>query len=533
MSSPTLFDNVVLGQGLAGSALAWELWRQGESTLIIDSGRNSTASKIAAGLVMPISGRRLVEVPDYQSLMQQAESHYRYVETVTGQTLFTRQFIERRFVSVTQRDDFQQRLATFRTNLEQLEDGSGFVMQGARLNVPRYLELTKQHFQNHVSYVQQQLNLEADVEVTHEGVAIPSLNIRCRRIYFCQGFEGASNPWFPAVPDRPVRGEILKVKLKRPLPRVLCTEFWLAPAFCQTIQTGQESDSDNEWLVGATYDRQHLNAGPTEEARTMLLRFVRDFTGEEASVLDHYSGVRASTANRQLVVRQHPEYSHVMVVNGLGSRGTLLAPIAAERAIGARSSKSGSRMTKPPQAKSVTQLVHNIHRRLLRMGDRVLDATAGNGHDTLFLAKLVGAKNVTAIDQQQEALESAKARLGSENLSGVEWIHGDHAQKLSEFEKAHRRFRAIVFNLGYLPGGDRKIVTQRETTLRAIDSAERLLEPGGVMTVIAYPGHDAGKDEETALRTLIESRADTSRPIDRIPGNEHDPKSPVLYVFRA
>lgn len=533
MSTPTLFDNIVLGQGLAGSALAWKLWRLGETTLIIDPSRDSTASKIAAGLVMPISGRRLAEMPDYQSLMVLAESHYGDVEAVTGQSLFSRQPIERRFVSVSERDEFQQRVETYQTNLEQLADGSGMLMPGARLNVPRYLELTRQHFQNQQSYIQHQLNLAAELDVTHDGVAIPALNVRSRRIYFSQGFEGASNPWFPTVPDRPVRGEILKVKLERPLSRVLCTEHWLAPAFCRSRETLQESGHDNEWLAGATYDRQHLSLGPTEEARTVLLQFVRDITGQTATVLDHYSGVRASTANRQLVVRQHPEYSHLMVVNGLGSRGTLLAPKAAEMAIEARTATRSGKVTKPPQGKSVTQLAHNILRRQLRLGDRVLDATAGNGHDTLFLARLVGAENVTAIDQQQEALESAKARLSTENLSGVEWVHGDHAQKLSEFEKAQRRFRAIVFNLGYLPGSDRQIVTQKETTLRAIGSAEGVLEPGGVMTVIAYPGHDAGRDEEMALRTLAESRASTSRPIDRIPGNEHDPQSPVLYVFRA
>lgn len=531
MSSPTIFDNVVLGQGLAGSALAWKLWLRTESTLIIDTGRKSTASKIAAGLIMPISGKRLAELPDYQQLIEQAQSHYSAVEAEIGQPLFNRLPIERRFLSDSQREEYRQRKAGFRTTLEQLHDGSGFLMPGARLDVPRYLELTKEQFRNREAYIEQQLDPAADLEITNDGVTIPRLNVSCRRLYFCQGFEGRVNPWFPSVPDRPVRGEILKVKLEKPLARVLCTDYWLAPTF---HQTSDESARNDEWLVGATYDREQLDGGPTAEARTALLQFVKDITGQTVTVLDHFSGVRASTANRQLIVRQHAVYSHVTVVNGLGSRGSLLAPRAAELAIEGRHAEGESkRVTRPPRAKSVTQLAHNIHRRQLRVGDRVLDATAGNGHDTLFLARLVGAENVTAIDQQREALESARTRLLSQNLAGVQWIHGDHAQKLSEFEKTERRFRAIVFNLGYLPGGDKQIVTQRETTLRAIGSAEQLLEPGGVMTVIAYPGHEAGHEEELALRTLAESRTSSSRPIDRIPGNEHDPLSPVLYVFRG
>lgn len=531
MSAPTVYHNIVLGQGLAGSALAWTLWQRNESTLIVDAGKKSTASRIAAGLIMPISGRRLAEIPDYQQLIEQAQRHYSSVEEETGQTLFTRQPIERRFVSDSEREEFRQRVASFRTNLELLADDSGFVMPGARLNVPRYLKVTQEHFLNHQGYVQQQLDPVDDLTITNDGVAIPRLNVRARRIYFCQGHEGSSNSWFPRIPDRPVRGEILKVKLERPLPRVLCTEYWLAPAF---EETHHEIGQDDEWLAGATYDRQNLTAGPTEEARTSLLQFVKDITRQTVTVQDHSSGVRASTSNRQFVVRQHSEYSHMMVVNGLGSRGSLLAPTAAERAIEARTAKSlPEKGAKGERPKSVTQLAHNIHRRQLRGGDRVLDATAGNGHDTLFLAKLVGAENVTAIDQQAEALESARARLNSENFTGVEWIQGDHAQTLGEFETTERRFRAIVFNLGYLPGGNRQIVTRKETTLRAIESAQRLLETGGVMTVIAYPGHDAGWDEETALRTFAESRTSTEWSIDRIPGNEHDPKSPVLYVFRA
>lgn len=531
MASATLFDNVVLGQGLAGSALAWKLWQRGESTLILDAGRKSTASKIAAGLIMPISGRRLAEMPDFQHLMRQAESHYESVEAITGQTVFCRQPVERRYLSDSQRDDILQRKASFQTAIEQLPDGSGFVMPGARLNVRRYLELTKTHFQGLSSYVEIELNPGEDLIVSNDGVSIPRLNISSRRIYFCQGHEGRTNPWFPGVPDRPVRGEILKVRLQKGQPRIVCTEYWLAPSFAQT---SDETPENHEWLVGATYDREQLSAGPTDEARALLLQFVVDMTGQDATVLDHFSGIRASTANRQLVVRPHQEHTHIVVVNGLGSRGSLLAPRAAEVAIEARNAVRGLKKdSKQQPAKSVTQMAHNILRRTLRAGDRVLDATAGNGHDTLFLAKLVGAQNVTAIDQQQQALESAKTRLDSENFAGVQWIQGDHSQKLREIGTSERHFRAIVFNLGYLPGGDKQIVTRKETTLLALETAEQLLEPGGVMTVIAYPGHDAGRDEERALRALAESRTHTERPIDRIPGNEHDPQSPVLYIFRT
>ena len=191
---------------------------------------------------------------------------------------------------------------------------------------------------------------------------------------------------------------------------------------------------------------------------------------------------------------------------------------------------SGTKKGRP--GRSVTQLAHNILRRVLQPGSKVLDATAGNGHDTLFLAKIVGSENVTAIDLQLKALEAARARLSAEHHANVQWLQGDHAIQLEQLEQNNERYQAIVFNLGYLPGADKNVVTQVESTARAITVAERMLEVGGVMTVITYPGYDAGREEEQYLRSVAAARSQSANRIDRIAGNESDPHSPVLYVFR-
>lgn len=477
---------------------------------------------------MPISGRRLAEWADYETILATSTRFYRQVEDIIRQPVFHDITVERRFQDQAQREEYEHRVSTQHTGTILKPEGTGFLMQGARLNVPRYLQATRQHFEGDGAFVEAQLELSQDMEVTDSGITIGRLNVKAQRAYFCQGHAGTVNPWFPKVPDRPVRGEIIRVTLSEAPEHVQCTEYWLAPAFWDN------SESTDQFLAGATYDRRNLSSGPTEDARATLLDFVQQVTGQTATVIAQYSGVRASTANRQIVVRRHEDHPNLIIVNGLGSRGCLLAPWAAEKAVamqGAEQESYGTKKGRP--GKSVTQLAHNILRRILQPGSKVLDATAGNGHDTLFLAKIVGSENVTAIDLQPKALESARARLDSENQKNVQWRQGDHAILLEQREQTRERYRAIVFNLGYLPGADKNVVTQLDSTARAITVAERLLEEGGVMTVITYPGHDAGREEEHYLRSVAADRSQTAKKVDRISGNEDDPHSPVLYVFRC
>lgn len=140
---------------------------------------------------------------------------------------------------------------------------------------------------------------------------------------------------------------------------------------------------------------------------------------------------------------------------------------------------------------------------VLGSGGIAIDATAGNGHDTVFLAKTVGpAGKVYAFDIQQTALATAAARLQQARLAAqVELIHAGHETMAQHLAQDHiGKIDAIMFNLGYLPGGDKTVITSAATTLQALDDAARLLAPNGVLTILAYPGHRGGDTETTAVR---------------------------------
>lgn len=132
--------------------------------------------------------------------------------------------------------------------------------------------------------------------------------------------------------------------------------------------------------------------------------------------------------------------------------------------------------------------------------DIVIDATCGNGHDTLILAQL-NPKQLYTLDIQQQALDNARKRLqealSSAQLGAIHFHLGCHSSFPSEI--LPNSVKLVVYNLGYLPGGDKSVTTQTETTLKSIQEAMRLLLPGGLVSITCYPGHAEGKREEDEL----------------------------------
>ena len=138
----------------------------------------------------------------------------------------------------------------------------------------------------------------------------------------------------------------------------------------------------------------------------------------------------------------------------------------------------------------------------VRPGDTVIDATAGNGHDTCFLAELVGAEGkVFAFDVQEKAIESTREKLREQGLLSRVMLIRDGHQHMKDHVQAP--VRSVSFNLGWLPGGDKALTTRWETTREALDQALELLLPGGICTVCAYPAHEAGEEERRSLEAYL------------------------------
>ena len=156
--------------------------------------------------------------------------------------------------------------------------------------------------------------------------------------------------------------------------------------------------------------------------------------------------------------------------------------------------------------RSLTQLAHQAIAEHLGAGDLAIDATVGNGHDTRFLAGLVGETGrVIGFDIQVEALNAARRLLaGDRLLERVQLLPVGHQAMGRHIpqDRGHR-LQAVMFNLGYLPGGDKRIVTRPDSTLRALRQALDHLAPQGLLSLMAYRGHPGGMAEFEAVKDFL------------------------------
>jgi hypothetical protein len=157
-----------------------------------------------------------------------------------------------------------------------------------------------------------------------------------------------------------------------------------------------------------------------------------------------------------------------------------------------------------PLFQSHLDLAHQYWSQIVQTGDTVIDATCGNGHDTLKLCQLalsVDKGKVYAIDIQEEAINSCCQLLDK-------FLPIELKQRVSVQQRCHSSFpetivpesvKLIVYNLGYLPKGNKSIITLKETTLKSIQYAEKLIALGGVICITCYPGHEGGLEEQEDL----------------------------------
>lgn len=156
------------------------------------------------------------------------------------------------------------------------------------------------------------------------------------------------------------------------------------------------------------------------------------------------------------------------------------------------------------ELKSARYLAAEMLSRVLRPGDTAVDATMGNGHDTLFLCEAVGPRgHVFAFDIQPAAVANTEKLLLENGMLGRADLFCAGHQELDRYVKDP--VRTVVFNLGWLPGGDHSVTTRWETTRVAVLKALDLLAAGGMLVLCAYPGHEEGSREREELVSLFSS----------------------------
>lgn len=332
-------DFIIVGQGLAGTTLAWQLRRRGRSILVLDREPPLTASRIAAGLITPVTGKRLAISWRWNELIPVATTFYRSVEAETGARFFHCRPAVRLFADPTERHEYHRRAeaptgspgAGFSALVRELEavpfgleaECGGFEMPtAARLDVPTYLVASRQVLASRGEYQRVDLDLGRDVRLSAGRIRIPRLAVEASALILCRGFASDPDPWFDRVPFRAAKGEILTLRIPGYREtRTVHRGLWLAPA-------------DGEcYLCGSTYTWERLDYLPTAQGRSEIERRLARFLRLPYAVTDHRAAVRPVIDAGYPTIGRHPVYPQIGYFNGLGSKGSLLAPFFAAQLV--------------------------------------------------------------------------------------------------------------------------------------------------------------------------------------------------------
>lgn len=533
---PRHVQDIIIGQGIAGSTLAWTLYWAGRNVLVVDRDDDCTASKVAAGLVTPATGKRVVRSSEFDTNWPFASTFYCRVEQETGVPLFEERTMIRVF------EDTAARQAFFDRSEESASDGitewegqlqrNGKVATGiemapaGRLNVRRYLAVTRDFFTSRQSHTIANINADTELEFRNECVHIASLDVTADHVLLCLG----ANPTAlaPDVPNNPARGDVLQVRIPEyDRSEVVHRSVWVAP------------NPDGTQTVGATYDWGNLSNDPSAAGRAEILGKLGRLVTGPIPVIGHVAAVRPTMKDYQPVIGPHPNHPRLYVFNGLGSKGTLRAPLLAENLRDAiehdtaiRNDVSYSRLQQKivdaQRSRPLTTLAQELVKGVVRPGDHVVDATVGNGFDTCFLASTVTETGrVVGYDVQPQAIEATAKRLLSQGLNNVELRCESH-EEIANLPNGS--VAAVMFNLGYLPRGDHTITTRAETTFKAVTAAILAIKLGGVVSILCYRGHSGGPEEYATVCDVLQTFENAG---DITVHESSPPKatSPVLVTF--
>lgn len=321
---------MIVGQGLAGTLLAWELVRRGRRVLVVDRDEASTSTKVAAGIVTPISGQRLTLGHGMDRFLPLARTCYSAMESAWGGTYFRASGLVRLWGNADEEARFQARMARpeFAAQVEahggeDLVDArcfkdlrGGFVMPGGGwLDTRRWLADAAAWLEGLGMLRRMALDVAA---LRPEGgkVRLPD-NTPVEAVVFCEGAAARGNPWFPWLKWKCAKGEILTLSIPglSGESRIVNRNGWLLPV-----------DGRGTFRAGATYEWSRLDTVPTPEARRVLEGRLEALLSVGWEVTAHEAGVRPIIHESLARMGRHPVHSGLVFFNGLGSKGVLYGP---------------------------------------------------------------------------------------------------------------------------------------------------------------------------------------------------------------
>lgn len=324
-------DSLIVGQGLAGSILAWHLIERGERVLVVDRDETDTSSKVAAGLVTPLAGARFNLPEGLETRLDYARAFYWKHEERSGQTFFHHRRIARLFQNEVEKDAWNKRITAEKDRYARFHEPltidhehfpaprGGFEMkEGGWLDVPSFLEYTRQALLERAAYAIGRVDSH---DLALEETEVRWKNVHAARVIFCEGWRGNQNRFFDWVPINGALGDILDLELPAlsSETRIVSSGGWLLPL------------GNGRFRAGSNYRHHFESPLPDERGKAEVLTKLGKITPLEPLVLEHRAAVRPVIRRSQVFLGTHPAHRQVAFFNGLGSKGVLNAPWFAEQ----------------------------------------------------------------------------------------------------------------------------------------------------------------------------------------------------------
>ena len=330
---PKKVDFLIVGHGLAGSLLVWRLIQHKQRVTIVDRDSGVSASRTAAGLVNPITGKRFTTDSRFETFLSSAKELYESLEEFFETRFFFKKSLLRIFSSQQEHALWQKR-KTEPGYIHYLKDNFNERVARYDLNAP-----LGGYSQKFCGYLDANLLLESlkfffsethcfnGTGFSHNDLVIKDSGFDWRgyginNIIFCEGYWATNNTLFSWLPFQPSKGEILTLKTDQVLPpEIISRGKWLLPL------------GDGLYSLGATYQWSPLDDKPSESAKRELLQLLKQIFRQsiEFNIIDHKAGIRPNTMDKQPFIGVHPRIPGISIFNGFGSKGVLTIPWYVDR----------------------------------------------------------------------------------------------------------------------------------------------------------------------------------------------------------
>lgn len=322
------FDYIIFGGGLAGSVLALSLLEKKNTVLVVDEPSLSSSSKVAAGLFQPMTFKRTIETWKGLESIQHSINFYKAIEKKLNTNFLYELDMARIFSSfeelndwtIKSDDSFYKKLINENKNKDaelcQPKFGYGCVNFAGYLDVVEFLKVTHSYLNDNQFLLIEKFDYNL-IEIHEAGISYK--NFSANKILFAEGWMIKENPWFSYLPMKPVKGEVLTIKISsRNNSSIISSGVFSVPI------------DSNLYKVGSNYDWKNLNETPTEETKKDLLEKLQEMLQvKNIELVNHQAGIRPASHDRRPYLGIHPQYDSLFVFNGLGARGVSLAPYAA------------------------------------------------------------------------------------------------------------------------------------------------------------------------------------------------------------